>query len=246
MKRVLSAFIAFAYCLMGIGQEPESLNYQIIVRNLAGEVVVARTVSIKLTILSGNTLDSVVYSEKHTPATDMQGSVSLEIGNGTDKTGNFASPDWGNDKYFLKVEIDAAGGTNYIDMGTTQILSVPYYINSKASKRSSPVIVEDELFISRKYVGTFIDYRQTGPATYNGPNLIWIKTSMENTFGKISAYGKKCAFSAGDRLYLLRTYYSPGGVSGSWIYQIENDSSLYYRVTDFQHDRKVLAETWFK
>jgi hypothetical protein len=144
------------------------------------------------------------------------------------------------------VEAGVSGGTDFVNLGTTQILSVPYALPEEKSKRKSPAIVEDELFISRKYVGSFIDYRQTGPATYNGTNLIWIKTSMENTYGKISAYGKKCEFSIGDNLYLTRTYYSPGGVSGSWVYRIENDSSLYYKVTDLQHDHKVLVETFFK
>jgi hypothetical protein len=68
---------------------------------------------------------------------------------------------------------------------------------------------------------------------------------MENTFGKISAYGKKCEFSVGDKLYLRRTYYTPGGISGYWTYQIENDSSVYYRLTDFQNDKKVFVKSWF-
>lgn len=104
---------------------------------------------------------------------------------------------------------------------------------------------EEKLFISRKFVGTFIEYRHTGPDTYNGPNIIWIKTSLESIYGKISAYGKKCKFSVGDKLYLRRSNYSPGGVSGYWVYQIENDSKVYYKTTDFQHDRKVLTETFF-
>jgi hypothetical protein len=91
-----------------------------------------------------------------------------------------------------------------------------------------------------------VDYRQTGPSDSNGLNLIWIKTTLDKTFGKISAFGKKCEFSVDDKLYIKRTYYSPGVVSGYWVYQIENDSSVYYRLTDFQHDRKVSVETWFK
>ena len=99
--------------------------------------------------------------------------------------------------------------------------------------------------ITRKYVGLYMDYRQTGSETFSGTNLIWIKTSLESTYGKISAYGKKCEFSVGDRLYLTRKYYSPGGVSEYWEYIIENDSSVYYRVTEFQNDHKVFVKDWF-
>lgn len=114
-----------------------------------------------------------------------------------------------------------------------------------ALKKISSVPEEEELYITRKYVGSFIEYRHTGPEDLNGPNIIWIKTSLESIYGKISAQGKKCDFSEGDRLYIRRTFYNPGVVSGYWIYHIENDSSVSYRATEFQHDRQVLIDTWF-
>lgn len=242
MKRFKLFFLAFVTCIIATGQMPESFNYQVIVRNAAGEVVVKKPVSCRFSILIGSASGTVVYSEKHGVITDQFGLISIAIGNGTEKMGNLSTIDWSADSYFLKVEIDTTGGTSYTEIGTTQLLSVPYV--SKSKKSASP-LNEDELFIIRKYIGSFIDYRHTGPETYGGPNLIWIKTSMDNTYGKISAYGKKCEFSVGDNLYLKRTYYFPGGVSGYWVYQIENDSSVYYQVSDFQHDRNVLVETWF-
>ncbi|MGB8358756.1 MAG: hypothetical protein WCD55_09085 [Bacteroidales bacterium] len=119
-------------------------------------------------------------------------------------------------------------------------------VSCGSSKKASSGIAEDELIITRKYVGVFLDYRHTGPENYDGPNIIWVKTSMEDVYGKISAYGKKCDFSEGDRLYLRRTFYSPGIVSGYWVYTLENDSSVSYRATDLQHDREVFIKTWFE
>lgn len=113
-------------------------------------------------------------------------------------------------------------------------------------KKNSSAVPEDDLVITRKYVGDFIEYRHTGPENYEGPNIIWVKTSLESLYGKISAYGKKCDFSPGDRLYLRRVFYSPGIVSGYWVYIIENDSSTSYRATDLQHDREVYVRTWFE
>jgi len=118
-------------------------------------------------------------------------------------------------------------------------------ISCSISNQSSSLLEEGELVITRKYVGNFIEYRHTGMDTFSGTSLIWIKTSMENTYGKISAYGKKCEFTVGDRLYLTRKYYSPGGISAYWVYIIENDSSIYYKVTDFQNDHKVMVKDWF-
>ena len=112
--------------------------------------------------------------------------------------------------------------------------------------KSASTEEEEELVILRKYIGLFLEYRHTGPDDLAGPNIIWIKTTMENMYGKISAYGKKCDFKAGERLYLKRTFYDPGIGAGYWEYQVENDSTISYRATEFQHDRKVTIETWFQ
>ena len=130
-------------------------------------------------------------------------------------------------------------------MSTTQLLNIPYESQKKSAKRATEVVIEDEFLLTRKYIGEFLDYRHTGPETSDGPNIIWIKTSMDKTFGKLSAYGKNCEFTIGDNLYLRRIFYSPGDVSGYWIYQIENDSSVYYRLSEFQYDKKVYVETLF-
>jgi len=52
--------------------------------------------------------------------------VVLVIGNGTVQQGVFSTIQWGSAPHFLKVELDVTGGTNFVDMGTTQLLSVPY------------------------------------------------------------------------------------------------------------------------
>ena len=137
-------------------------------------------------------------------------------------------------------------GKNMIGMKRVMILILMGLTVSCGSlRKTSATIEEDELIITRKYVGEFIEHRQTGPENYDGPNMIWIKTSMEDVYGKISAYGRKCEFASGDRLYLRRTFYSPGIVSGYWVYTVENDASVSYRATDLQHDRAVFIKTWF-
>jgi hypothetical protein len=119
-------------------------------------------------------------------------------------------------------------------------------ISCSSVRKNASAIPEDDLIITRKYAGDFIEYRHTGPENYEGPNIIWIKTTMEDQYGKISAYGRKCDFTPGDRLYLRRKFYSPGIVSGYWVYLIENDTSVSYRATDIQHDREILIKSWFE
>jgi hypothetical protein len=69
--------------------------------------------------------------------------LNLTIGQGTAAIGTFSNINWGSGSKFLQVELDAAGGNNYIDLGTQQMMSVPYalYSNSAGevkSKGSNP------------------------------------------------------------------------------------------------------------
>jgi uncharacterized protein (TIGR02145 family) len=60
------------------------------------------------------------------------------LGGGTATAGTFANLPWanGNDK-FLKVEMDAQGGSNYQPMGTTQLVSVPYAMAAGSLKEGA-------------------------------------------------------------------------------------------------------------
>ena len=115
---------------------------------------------------------------------------------------------------------------------------------SCATTERSGLLPEDKLLITREYVGNFVDSRHTKPSSFGDPHIIWIKTTRDTTFGKISVYSKKCEFNKGDRIYLRRIYTSPG-VFGYWVYQIENDFSVSYRASEFQQDKKVLVQNWF-
>jgi hypothetical protein len=117
-------------------------------------------------------------------------------------------------------------------------------VSCRLSNTSSTFLGENELLVTRKYMGNFLEYRQTGFEEFAGPSIIWIKTSMDSTYGKIAAYGKKCNFNAGDRLYLRRIYVTPG-IMGYWTYQIENDSSLFYEVMRYQSDKDIMTEELF-
>jgi len=117
-------------------------------------------------------------------------------------------------------------------------------ISCTSSNKSASVAEEDRLYITRRYIGDYEDFRHTAPGSFGDPHLIWIKTTQDSTFGKISAYSKDCGFNQGDRLYLRRKYVTPG-VFGYWIYQIENDSSVFYRVCEYQNDKKVLVQSWY-
>lgn len=108
-----------------LAQSPESFKYQAVIRNNSGEVIKDKAVSIKISILQSSISGSVVYVEDHSVVTNSIGLVNLNIGNGT-TSDVFSSIDWSNGPYFTKIELDADGGTSYTEIGTSQLLSVPY------------------------------------------------------------------------------------------------------------------------
>jgi hypothetical protein len=55
--------------------------------------------------------------------------------------------DWSNDNYYLKVDMDTTIGINFLNMGTPQLLSVPYALYAKSAGSLSGVINEtDSIF----------------------------------------------------------------------------------------------------
>ena len=124
--------------IFGFSQAPQKINFQSILRNTLGEVVSNKAISLKISILSGSIYGITVYSETHTKTTDASGLISLQIGNGTVISGAFSTILWGNAAYFIKLEADFNGGSNYVLLGTQELMSVPYALY--ASKTDTSVL----------------------------------------------------------------------------------------------------------
>ena len=107
-------------------QSPQKINFQSIVRNTSGVIVSNKSVRFKITIVSDSITGTPVYSETHLKTTDAIGLVSLQIGTGTVSSGVFSSIDWGNAVHFIKLDADFSGGNTYVNLGTQELMSVPY------------------------------------------------------------------------------------------------------------------------
>jgi hypothetical protein len=146
---LLSASIFLLFGQQAVAQAPQSFKYQAIVRDGSGEIIADQPVGLQVSILQGSITGTDVYVETHAPTTNGFGLINLEIGRGTIVSGDFLSIDWGSDSYFIKIEIDVSGGTSYTEMGTTQLLSVPYALHAKTAETVSGTITEtDPVFTS--------------------------------------------------------------------------------------------------
>jgi hypothetical protein len=116
---------------------------------------------------------------------------------------------------------------------------------SCATTEKYALLPDDELILTRKFVGNFIDYWYTGPNSFGWPNTVWIRTTQDSIYGKISVYCRKCEFEPGERLYIRRAYQSPG-IDGYWMYQIENEkeNKVWYKLSEFQDGNVVLTQSF--
>ena len=113
---------------------PNAFNYSAVARNAAGQPIATTTIGIQITILQTSPLGVAQYSENHFVNTDAFGLFNLVIGAGAVQSGSMATIDWSNDNYYLKVGMDASGGINFLTMGITQLLSVPYALHAKTAE----------------------------------------------------------------------------------------------------------------
>jgi len=130
MKTTFTRILSSLFFLMIMGysfaQSPDAFNYQAVARDVSGNVIATQAVGIRISLHMTSATGPVVYSETHSPTTNQFGLFTLAIGTGTVVDGQFDTIAWGKNQYWLQVEMDPAGGVTYTDMGTTQLLSVPY------------------------------------------------------------------------------------------------------------------------
>ncbi len=114
-------------------QSPQSIPYQAIARDSFNLPIANKAMKARISIRDGSSGGSVVYQETDTFTTSPLGLFTLAIGQGTVVSGTFSAINWGTNSKFLQVEVDPNGGTSYVDMGATQLLSVPFSLYSQKS-----------------------------------------------------------------------------------------------------------------
>lgn len=131
MKKLLFLLCAIQLQLAVSAQSPNTLSYQAVIRNSNNQLVTNHKVAMQISILQGSVTGIVVYVETQHPTTNANGLVSIEIGSGK----GFSGINWANGPYFIKTETDPEGGGNFIIIGTSQLLSVPYALHAITADR---------------------------------------------------------------------------------------------------------------
>jgi uncharacterized protein (TIGR02145 family) len=130
MKNLILFTVAFLLSISIIAQVPNGFNYQAVVRDNNGNVLVNKNISVRISILNGSPTGTSVYCETHALSTNAYGSFSVQVGAGAVQSGTFLNIDWGNGTKFIKTEADPNAGSNYILLSSTQLLAVPYALRA--------------------------------------------------------------------------------------------------------------------
>ncbi len=112
----------------GASPLPQGIPYQAAARDAQGQVIADAPVNVRFSLHEGAVDGPVSYSETHALTTNGIGLFNTVFGNGTPEQSAFDSINWAATTKFLQVEVDLGNG--YVDMGTTQLLSVPYAFRS--------------------------------------------------------------------------------------------------------------------
>ena len=136
IRSILISFLLLSTFVLN-AQSPSAFKYQAAVRDNTGKLIANKLVAFKISLLQGSENGTSVYAERHSIATNDFGVANFNIGGGNPLQGIFSNIDWGNGPYFLKIELDLNNGTNYVFMGTSQLLSVPYALYAAKSANAS-------------------------------------------------------------------------------------------------------------
>lgn len=175
MKKIIIASIAFLMALHVWAQSPDTMSYQAVVRNTDDNLIVTTTLGMQISILQGTSNGIPIYVETHTPTTNVNGLVSLEIGTGT-TSDVFSDIDWSNGPYYIKTETDVTGGTNYTITGVSQLMSVPYALYAKTTTELDPKVTEHFDFAEAATAGDVLQY--------NGSK--WVKVTLSGDVTVVS------------------------------------------------------------
>jgi len=147
MKKIFTLIILLIVTKISLAQVPNLMNYQAVARNAQGQALANQAIKVRLSLIQ---LDAggatTFYAETRSVTTNALGLFNVQVGSAGAQNviGNINGTNWldGSKTRSLKVEIDINNSNSFVDMGSQQLVSVPYALAAKeaetAKKLSTP------------------------------------------------------------------------------------------------------------
>jgi len=162
--KTLILILAFALMpgMILLSQTPQAFKYQAIARDEAGNILSMWDISLRISLIQEGDDGKAVYVETHRIQTNIYGLINLIIGEGDIVNGDFCSIKWGENRHYIKIEMDINAGENYKEAGTSQLYAVPYALYAEQA-------------------GKIVENKNDTPATQSQP--VKSKSSANNSGG---------------------------------------------------------------
>lgn len=125
------AFLLIATSIHGVAQQYEGIHFQITVRDYNSNLITNQQVGIRVRIIN---MDSdILYEEVHQLQTSATGVASIDIGSGSQQSGNLEEMGnyLGDEIMYIRTDIDPEGGSDYKIVSHNRISSMPYAMHAR-------------------------------------------------------------------------------------------------------------------
>ena len=185
------------FCIAGtiIAQPPPSVPLQAIAKDALGNPARNRKVFVKDIIIQGTPTGTKVWEEAHEVTSDNDGIYTINVGSGVKAPSipinNIGAISWGKGPFFLNLKIAIApsipaawwvAADNYIDYGTTQMLSVPYALFA-----GNASVTNVNTSITPGPPGTFLITDTLGNVNWQTPQAANVPTPKLESFQLVAA-----------------------------------------------------------
>lgn len=139
MKKLLLILLKIFTVVLVQAQVPGEINYQGVARNPGGVALANQNISLRISIRNNSTSGTIIYQETRKITTNNFGLFTVAIGGAgaMSTTGTIKSVDWSNGTpKYVQVEIDPNAGNSFKNMGTAQLLSVPFALHAESTSRA--------------------------------------------------------------------------------------------------------------
>jgi uncharacterized protein (TIGR02145 family) len=159
--RLILFILAYCFSSFLFAQAPALIPYQAVARDASGQALNNATINARFTIHDGSATGASVWQELQTVTTSALGLFTVQLGSSV----ALSNVNWANGSKFMQVEIDL--GQGFVDIGTQQMLSVPYALHSTSAGDgiSNVSLTGDTLFLNN---GSFIIIPGISEANNNG------------------------------------------------------------------------------
>lgn len=217
MKKI-NLLLAFVILTISgaFAQTPQQFKYQAVLRDAGGSIMASESVNVNVKIMKTTADGTEVFSEDHNGlTTTAQGLININVG----ETEDLSVVNWGDDIYFLKITV------NGVEMGTSQLLSVPYALNA------------GNAYWSKKADGEiYFDQHNVGVGTNNPIALLDVTRNSTETNAQVWVEQK----GTGDATMVIR---AAGITYGIGVDQSDESKFKISRSYDVANDNVLTIKT---